>query len=110
MVDPHWKDCGPQLVAALRAAWQSRSERDWRETAPETHALIVAAIHRYERAANKYDSAVGCGAFLRNRFGKNWVLARRTSGIVSRYGADVTCLSQARLDKAEADYLDGAKP
>lgn len=38
------------LLKALRAAWQTRSEKEWESVAPETHALIKAAIAQAEAA------------------------------------------------------------
>lgn len=100
-----WENCGDDMLAALRAAWQSRSETEWLRDAPETYQQIVAAISKAERA-----TAVGGSAdFLRKRFGKNWVLARRSSNIVARYGSDVVCLSPKQYAQAEDDYLNGVK-
>jgi hypothetical protein len=42
--------------------------------------------------------------FLRENVGRNWVLARRTSRIVKRYGADVVCLSQQRYTELELAF------
>lgn len=38
--------------------------------------------------------------FLRWKFGRNWVLARRTKNIVRRCGPDVVCLSQKQYQAA----------
>jgi len=35
----------------------------------------------------------------------NWVVARRTTGIVARYGADVVCLSQRQFTVMQAHIL-----
>lgn len=36
---------------------------------------------------------------------RNWVVARRTSGIVERYGEDVLCMSQARFRAMHASIV-----
>lgn len=42
--------------------------------------------------------------YLRERFGSNWVLARRTPRIMARYGDDVVRLTQSQYKAAERDY------
>lgn len=42
--------------------------------------------------------------FYRQRFGKNWVLHRRTRPIVEKYGDDVVCLTNKQYDAATRDY------
>lgn len=43
--------------------------------------------------------------FLRDRFGgSNWVLARRTAGIIRRYGEDVVCVSEQRYAAIEKEW------
>lgn len=42
--------------------------------------------------------------YLAHRIGKNWVIARRTSRIVERYGDTVRCLSSAAYQKIEQEY------
>lgn len=42
--------------------------------------------------------------FLRQEFGSNWVVARRTPRIVQRYGEDVCCISPQRYRAAEQKY------
>ena len=98
-----WEKCGPQLVSALEsvAEWCSLIKQNYPEM--RFPKEVDAALARYRRA-----SAPGGGCdFLRARFGKNWVLARRTARIVERYGADVACLTPKQYAQAEADYLDG---
>lgn len=43
-------------------------------------------------------------AFIRERVGANWVLARRTPRIVARYGEDVVALSQQQYAGLAAEY------
>lgn len=110
-----WSACGPQLVAA--AEWAAKSAhhpacpiargRDIEtiDKNPCTCHVKAAkdALSRYKRATEPSGSL----EFLRARFGKNWVLARRTTNIVARYGSDVVCLSKKQYLQAETDYLDG---
>lgn len=42
--------------------------------------------------------------FVRQRVGANWVIAKRTSRIVAKYGDDVVGLTPARYRKLQADY------
>ena|ERR1700726_2563794 len=42
--------------------------------------------------------------FYRERFGSNWVVARRTSRTVERYGDDVRCISQKQMRETEREY------
>lgn len=42
--------------------------------------------------------------FINEKLGKNWVIARRTSNIVRRYGEDVKCVSQSRYKEVENQY------
>jgi hypothetical protein len=42
--------------------------------------------------------------FLAERVGRNWVLARRSSRIVAKYGESVKCLSQKQYTTLEAEY------
>lgn len=39
--------------------------------------------------------------YMQREVGGNWVIARRTSRIVARYGEDVVCLSQKRYAELE---------
>lgn len=39
--------------------------------------------------------------FLRERLGKNWVLARRSVGIICQYGEDVNCVGRKRYAEVE---------
>lgn len=45
--------------------------------------------------------------FLRARYGRNWVVARRTPRIVARYGEDVKCFSVAVYDREHKAWQDG---
>jgi len=36
---------------------------------------------------------------------RNWVVARRTAGILTRYGTDVICLSPQQFRKMQAHIL-----
>lgn len=42
--------------------------------------------------------------FLRTKVGPNWVLARRTSRILAKYGESVVCLSPKRYRALEAEF------
>lgn len=43
--------------------------------------------------------------FIREKLGtKNWVIARRTAGVVRRYGDDVVCISQKRYSAIKAEH------
>jgi len=42
---------------------------------------------------------------LRATLGPNWVVARRTSRVVERYGPDVTCVTPQKMRKIEADII-----
>lgn len=42
--------------------------------------------------------------FVRGKLGSNWVVARRTSRILARYGEDVVCVSQQRLRAIDKEY------
>ena len=43
--------------------------------------------------------------FLRGRVGANWVLARRSAGVVRRYGDDVVCLSDKQYRGLQDEWL-----
>lgn len=45
--------------------------------------------------------------FLRARYGRNWVVARRTSRIVARYGEDVHCFTQGSYTREVEEWRDG---
>ena len=42
--------------------------------------------------------------YMIERLGSNWVLARRTSRIVARYGDNVNCVSNKQLRAVERDW------
>ena len=42
--------------------------------------------------------------FFHLRFGKNWVIHRRTERILRRYGPDVVCVSPKKYYEAERDW------
>jgi hypothetical protein len=42
--------------------------------------------------------------FMTERLGSNWVLARRTSRIIARYGEDVNCVSHKQMRAVERDW------
>lgn len=42
--------------------------------------------------------------FIRERLGRNWVVARRTPNIVCKYGADVVCISAQRMRALNLEY------
>lgn len=42
--------------------------------------------------------------FVRGQLGTNWVVARRTSRILARYGEDVVCISQQRMRAIDKEY------
>lgn len=45
------------------------------------------------------------GEFLSQQFGgRNWVVARRTANIVSRYGEDVICVNKKQMRSAELEW------
>jgi len=44
--------------------------------------------------------------FLRERVGRNWVIARRTPRIIARYGKDVTYLSAKKYDALQAEWIE----
>lgn len=43
---------------------------------------------------------------LRARYGHNWVIARRTSRIVARYGEDVHCFSPSAYAREQEEWRD----
>lgn len=104
---PSWNECGPQLVDALYQlkTWLVSPDISV-ETIDQVRAMLSAAIDRYERSS----APGGSSNFLRARFGKNWVLARRSPRIVAKYGPGVICVSKKQYRQAEADYLDGKAP
>lgn len=42
--------------------------------------------------------------FIKRELGDNWVLARRTSRIIAKYGENVNCVSKKQLTLAERKY------
>lgn len=48
--------------------------------------------------------------FLAGKGFPHWVLAKRTAGIVRRYGEDVTCFSQKQYAALEAEYEESILP
>jgi hypothetical protein len=53
---------------------------------------VIDQFALHEQAERKETSAI------REAFGPNWVIARRTKAIVARYGETVRCVSQAEYD------------
>jgi hypothetical protein len=45
-------------------------------------------------------------AWLRERLGSNWVVAKRTKRVVERYGDDVVCVSLKRFAALKQEFMD----
>ena len=104
------------MLTALQAAEVTLSYRlprpcdaDYRLAHPrvvETLDLVRAALGKAERSA----APGGMIAFMQTRWGKNWVLARRSNRLAARYGAGLRCVSPREYRQAELDYLNGVAP
>ena len=108
-----WKRCGEKLLAALRderdalLVW---SQADLPLDVAEGIKISLTKIDTALEAFGRASSLGGAADFMRKRFGKNWVLARRTARILERYGEDVRCVSPRKYAQCEDDYYNGEAP
>lgn len=65
--------------------------------------LLPSDVQRKVKLARSVMETYGQATIdeLRNELGNNWVVARRTKGIVERYGEDVKCYSHKQYEAAE---------
>ena len=70
----------------------------------ETRKLITVALHvlRCQGVPMPEALAIELG-------GKPWVIARRTKGIVERYGKDVKCVSRREYEQATRRCLEALR-
>jgi hypothetical protein len=67
------------------------------------HIMSIFHLTRTEHTQmTEYPTAPEIAAHIGTR---NWVVARRTANILTRYGADVVCLSPQQFKKMQAHIL-----